>query len=117
MNAINSVSSQCDNTSTSKATEAEIAGIRHALDLYCEASIKGDSKIAEPAFAQTATMSYAEDGELVSVPIKALFDYYDQTGPQPASYEITSCQVASDVAIVSIDSNSEIHFLQTCLLS
>ena len=94
----------CDSTKCSNATAAEIAGIRKALDLYCEASVKGNSKIAEPAFAPTATMSYADDGKLVSVPIKALFDYYDQTGPQPASYEITSCNVATDVAIVSIDS-------------
>ncbi len=94
----------CDSTKCCNATADEIAGIRKTLDLYCEASVKGDSKIAEPAFAPTATMSYAENGKLVSVPIKALFDYYDQTGPQPASYEITSCNVATDAAIVSIDS-------------
>lgn len=94
----------CDSTKCCNATAEEIAGIRKALDLYCEASVNGDSKIAEPAFAPTATMSYAENGQLVSVPIKALFDYYDQTGPQPASYEICSCNVATDVAIVSIDS-------------
>lgn len=94
----------CNSTKCCNATADEIAGIRKALDLYCEASVKGDSKIAEHAFAPTATMSYAENGKLVSVPIKALFDYYDQTGPQPASYEISSCNVADDVAIVSIDS-------------
>lgn len=94
----------CDSTKCCKATAEEIAGIRMALDLYCEASVKGDSKIAEPAFAPTATMSYVENGQLVSVPISALFDYYGQTGPQPASYEIASCNVATDVAIVSIDS-------------
>lgn len=65
---------------------------------------KGRQEDSGPAFAPTATMSYAEKGKLVSVPIKALFDYYDQTGPQPASYEIASCNVAADVAIVSIDS-------------
>lgn len=91
-----------DSTKCCNATAEEIAGIRKALDLYCEASVKGDSKIAEPAFAPTATMSYAENGQLVSVPIKALFDYYDQTGPQPASYEIATCNVASDVATVCI---------------
>ena len=94
---------KCENVCCN-ATADEIAGISKALDLYCEASVKGDSKIAEPAFAPTATMSYSENGKLVSVPIKALFDYYDRTGPQPASYEITSCNVATDVAIVSIDS-------------
>lgn len=94
----------CDSTKCFNATADEIAGIRKSLDLYCEASVKGDSKVAHPAFAPTATMSYVENGKLVSVPIKALFDYYDQTGPQPASYEITSCQVATDIAVVSIDS-------------
>ena len=99
---------KCENVSDStkcyNATADEIAGIRKTLDLYCEASVIGNSKVAQPAFAPTATMSYVENGKLVSVPIKALFDYYDQTGPQPASYEITSCKVATDVAIVSIDS-------------
>lgn len=101
----------CDSTKCCNATTDEITGIRKALDLYCEASVKGDSKVAQPAFAPTATMSYVENGKLVSVPIKALFDYYDQTGAQPASYEITSCQVATDIAVVSIDSKfSETRF-------
>lgn len=94
----------CDSTKCHNATTDEIAGIRQALNLYCEASVKGDSQVAQPAFAPTATMSFVENGKLVSVPIKALFDYYDQTGPQRASYEITTCNVATDVAIVSIDS-------------
>lgn len=72
----------CDSTKCCNATTDEITGIRKALDLYCEASVKGDSKVAQPAFAPTATMSYVENGKLVSVPIKALFDYYDQTGAQ-----------------------------------
>lgn len=105
---MNATDNKCENVSDSteccSATTNEIAGIRKALDLYCEASVMGDSKVAQPAFATTATMSYVENGKLVSVPIKALFDYYDQTGPQPASYEITSCKAATDVAIVSIDS-------------
>lgn len=105
---------KCENMRDSirycNATADEITGIRNALDLYCEASVKGDSKLAGPAFAPTATMSYAENGKLVSMPIQALFDYYDQTGPQPASYEITSCHVATDVAVVSIDST----FGETC---
>ena len=100
----NKCENMSDSTKCCNATAEEIAGIRKALDLYCEASVKGDSKIAENAFAPTATMSYAENGQLVSVPIKTLFDYYDQTGPQPASYDIASCNVADDVAIVSIDS-------------
>lgn len=108
-NSMSTERTDCESTCC-KATCDEIAGIRKALDLYCEASIKGDSKVARPAFAPTATMSFAENGKLVSVPIQTLFDYYDQTGPQPASYEITSCTVATDVAIVSISSK----FGDTC---
>lgn len=86
------------------ATPEQLAGIRKALDLYAEAAIKGDSKIADPAFASTATMSFAQDGALVSVPIQALYDYYNTECPQPASYEISVCDVADDAAIVKIDS-------------
>lgn len=86
------------------ASPAELSGIRKALDLYVGASVQGDSTVALPAFAQTATISYAENGKLVSAPIKALFEYYNRTGPQPASYEITACHVSTDVAVVCIDS-------------
>ena len=54
------------------ATEEQMAGIRKAIDLYVEAAVKGDSKIAEAAFAKTATMSYSDNDTLVSVPIKVL---------------------------------------------
>ena len=87
-----------------KVSEEQIAGIRKPLDLYVGAAIAGDSHVAEPAFTSTATISHIEDGELISLPIKALFDYYDETGKQDASYEITSCTVDGDVAVVSIDS-------------
>lgn len=86
------------------ADSAEVAGIRKALDLYTEAAIKGDSKIAEAAFAPAATMSYAEGDSLVTVPIQALFNYYDSTGAHPAEYEISAYSVAEEVAIVRIES-------------
>lgn len=95
---------KCDSTVCCKASSEQLSGIRKALDLYVAAAVKGDSKVAEPAFASTATMSYTENGKLVSVPIKALFDYYDTTGAHPASYEISACQVAGDVAMVRIES-------------
>lgn len=40
----------------------------------------------------------------VTVPIQALYDYYDQTGPHNATYEISACSVAGDVAMVRIES-------------
>ena len=93
-----------ENITTINATPQELDGIRKALNAYIEAAEKGDSKIAEPVFAETATISHNENDTLVSGPIKELFDYYNETGPHHAEYEITAAQVAENVAIVSIDS-------------
>lgn len=82
----------------------DVAAITKALDLYVGAAIKGDSKVAQPVFAPGATMSYAEKGKLVTVPISELCAYFDKTGPHQATYKIESIKVAGDVAIVSIDS-------------
>lgn len=87
-----------------KATPQELKGIKKALDAYIEAAVKGNSEIAKPVFASTATISYNENDTLVSGPIQALYDYYDQTGPHHAEYEITAAQVAENVAVVAIDS-------------
>lgn len=86
------------------ATSADEAGVRKALDAYIEAALKGDSKIAKPVFGELATISYSENDSMVSAPIQVLFDYYDQTGPHHAEYEISSLEVAGNVAIVRIDS-------------
>lgn len=86
------------------ATSQEEAGIRKALDSYIEAALKGDSNIAKPVFGEMATISYSENDSLISNPIQALYDYYDKTGPHHAEYEITSLEVAGNVAIVRIDS-------------
>lgn len=82
----------------------ELAAIRKPLDLYVGAAIAGDSNVARPAFAEGATISHAENDSLICLPIQALFDYYDQTGKHPASYEIAQCSVAGDVAMVRIES-------------
>lgn len=86
------------------ATAEEIAAIRVPLDMYVNAAIEGDSKVAQPAFAKGATISHAENDTLICAPIKELFDYYDATGKQPASYEIEDINVAGDVAMVRIES-------------
>lgn len=79
-------------------------GIVKAIDSYVEGGRQGSSEPARKGFAETATMSWSEDGKLVSVPIQTLFDGFDQWDPTPASYEILSCEVAGDVAMVAIDS-------------
>ena len=95
----NSNTAMCSNVSSE-----DLAGIRKALDLYVQGAVEGDSKVARPAFADGATISHAEDGALICLPIQALFDYYDTTGKHPASYEIAECSVAGDVAMVRIES-------------
>lgn len=89
---------------TINATQQELEGINKTLDAYIEAAVKGDSNIAKPVFGDMATISYSENDSLVSSPIQALYDYYDQTGPHHAEYEITALEVAGNVAIVRIDS-------------
>lgn len=95
-----------DNTKYNNATPEQLEGINKALEAYINAAIKGDSKIAEPVFTDNATISHIENDSLVSLPIQALYDYYDSdVCPQPASYNITACNVSDDVAIVAIDSD------------
>ena len=95
-----------DNSKFNNATREQLEGISKTLDAYIDAAIKGDSKIAEPVFTDKATISHIENDSLISLPIKALFDYYNSdVCPQPASYTITACNVSDDVAIVAIDSD------------
>lgn len=94
----------CEKQPCCQATPDEIAGIKKALGYYTEAAVKGDSKIAMQCFAPAATMSYAEGDSLVTVPIQALYDYYDQTGPHNATYKIAGCSVEGGVAMVRIES-------------
>ena len=95
-----------DNSKFNNATQEQLEGISKTLDAYIDAAIKGDSKIAEPVFTDNATISHIENDSLISLPIKALFDYYNSdVCPQPASYTITACNVSDDVAIVAIDSD------------
>lgn len=96
--------SVCEKKSFCQATPDEVDGIRKALGYYTEAAVKGDSKIAIQGFAPAATMSYVDADSLVTVPIQSLYDYYDHTGPHSATYEIASCSVAGNVAMVRIES-------------
>lgn len=95
-----------ENNKFNNATPEQLEGIKTALNAYIEAAVKGDSKIAEPVFTENATISHIENDSLISLPIQALFDYYNSdVCPQPASYDITVCNVSDDTAIVAIDSN------------
>lgn len=95
-----------ENKNFNNASPGQLEGINKALDAYIESAIKGDSKIAEAVFTDNATISHIENNSLISLPIQALFDYYNsEVCPQPASYTITACYVSGDVAIVAIDSD------------
>ncbi|MCH5239988.1 MAG: nuclear transport factor 2 family protein [Muribaculaceae bacterium] len=94
------------NSKFNNATPEQLEGINKALDAYINAAVKGDSKIAEKVFTDNATISHIENDSLISLPIQALYDYYNsEVCPQPASYKITACNVSDDVAIVAIDSD------------
>ena len=95
-----------DNSKFNNATSEQLEGINKALEAYINAAVKGDSKIAEKVFTDNATISHIENDSLISLPIQALYDYYNSdVCPQPASYTITACNVSDDVAIVAIDSD------------
>ena len=95
-----------DHSKFNNATPEQLEGINKALEAYINAAVKGDSKIAEPVFTHNATISHIENDSLVSLPIQALYDYYNSdVCPQDASYTITACNVSDDVAIVAIDSD------------
>ena len=97
---------QMENYKFNNATREQRDGINKALDAYIDAAVKGDSKITEAVFTDNATISHIENDILISLPIKALYDYYDsEVCPQPASYTLTGCYVSDDVAIVAIDSD------------
>jgi hypothetical protein len=100
----NSNETKIKNNQVMQSTEEQKKGILHAIDLYVEGGRKGDSKPAKEAFAQTATMSWNENGELKSVPIQVLYDLFDTSGPSEASYELTALNVEEDAAIVRIES-------------
>jgi len=79
-------------------------GIVKAIEYYMEGGRKASSEVAKKGFAETATMSWNENGKLQSVPIQRLFNGFDSWQPTDVSYEIISCEVADDVAMVAINS-------------
>lgn len=99
----------CDNN-TVAASESfglkseEMEALMRPVELYIESGRKGSSEDARKAFAPLATMSHMEGDSLITLPIQALYDYYDQTGKQECGYKLTACSVDGDVAMVRIES-------------
>lgn len=86
-----------------QATSSEFQGIVKAIERYINAGRKGDSKVAQAGFAEAATMSWSDNGKLVSVPIQELFKYFDEM-PRDTSCELVACNVAGNVATARIES-------------
>ena len=76
-----------------------------AIDLYIEGGKNPAGGAGKKAFAQWATMSYNENGKLVTVPIQTLFSIMDTIGPKEVSYTLKNITVSPTVAIVSIESS------------
>ena len=76
-----------------------------AIDLYIEGGKNPAGGAGKKAFAQWATMSYNENGKLVTVPIQTLFSTMDSIGPEEVSYTLKNITVSPTVATVSIESS------------
>ena len=76
-----------------------------AIDLYIEGGKNPAGGAGKKAFAQWATMSYNENGKLVTVPIQTLFSIMDSIGPEEVSYTLKNITVSPTVATVSIESS------------
>ena len=77
-----------------------------AIDLYIEGGKNPAGGAGKKAFAQWATMSYNENGKLVTVPIQTLFSIMDSIGPEQVSYTLKNITLSPTVATVAIESSS-----------
>lgn len=92
-------------TETATATKPDAPeGVVKAIECYINGGRQASSDVAKPGFAETATMSWYENGKLQSVPIQTLLDGFDSWQPTEVSYEIINCEVDEDVAMVALDS-------------
>lgn len=85
------------------STPEEREGIVKAIELYLQAGKKGDSKIARGGFAPLATMSWTENGVPHTVPIQALYDYFDEK-PRDAAGVVSAICVEGASATATLQS-------------
>ncbi len=76
-----------------------------AIELYIEGGKNPAGGAGKKAFAQWATMSYNENGKLVTVPFQSLFSIIDSIGPEEVSYTLKNITVSPTVATVAIESS------------
>lgn len=102
----NKESEECKTTKKveTMCNEKEKNEIAQTIEYYIEGGRQANSKITAKAFSETATMSWSENGRLKSVPISVLYEIVDGGEPASASYQITDCNIESNIAIVRIES-------------
>ncbi len=78
--------------------------IMKVLDLYLESGRQAKSEIMKPAFHESATMFWSQDGMLEGGPIQELFDRVDVRGPsENLKYEIHSLDISHTTATVRVE--------------
>lgn len=87
-----------------EATNEQKEAIARTIEFYMEGGRQADGTITAKAFTENATMSWAENGKLISVPIQTLFDVVTNGKAEAASYEILSLDVQEDIAMAHIKS-------------
>ncbi len=100
---------QSDKQVNTVANDPEFANIEKTIKLYIEGSRQGDSSITAQAFAEGATLSGIYEGQFMLVPIQVLYDLVEKTGSQEVNYEIASCSIEKDVAIVRLEAQFGTH--------
>lgn len=82
----------------------KLVAVLKAVELYAEAGRQASREIGEQAFTEAATMSWVENGKIITVPISALYDALEQTGEEEVTYEVVDVNIAGNIAFVRIDS-------------
>ncbi len=100
---------QADKQVDTVTSDPEFANIKKTIELYIKGSRQGDNSITAQAFAEGATLSGIYEGKFMLVPIQVLYDLVEKTGSQEVNYEITSCSIEKDVAIVRLDAQFGTH--------
>lgn len=92
------------NNETMNKNNEKVAAILEAVELYAEAGRKASRELGQKAFTEAATMTWVENGKIVTVPINTLFDVLEQTGEEEVTYTVEDITVAGNVAFVRISS-------------
>lgn len=93
-----------NNNVTMNKNNEKVAAILEAVELYAEAGRKASRELGQKAFIEAATMTWVENGKIVTVPINTLFDVLEQTGEEEVTYTVEDITVAGNVAFVRISS-------------